>query len=251
MQKTQEIHSILEVSPSKAALGPGDKGYRRYEIAQGLKTSLAAGLGMYPIGIAFGLLVIQYGYEWWAAPLFSGLIFAGSTEMLVIALVVGAAPLGAIALTTLLVNFRHVFYAFSFPLHVVKNPIARFYSVFALIDEAYAVTAARPAGWSAWRLVSMQIAFHSYWVFGGLTGVAIAELIPFEIMGLEFALCALFVTLTLDSCRTKKQIPSLLLAGLSFTIALVVIPGQALFAALLIFLGLLTIRYFFLGKAAK
>ena len=69
---------------------------------------------MYPIGIAFGLLVIQYGYEWWAAPLFSGLIFAGSTEMLVIALVVGAAPLGAIALTTLLVNFRHVFYAFSY-----------------------------------------------------------------------------------------------------------------------------------------
>ena len=221
----------------------GERGYRRYEIAQGIKASLAAGLGMYPIGIAFGLLVIQYRFEWWAAPLFSGVIFAGSTEMLVIALVASSAPLGTIALTTLLVNFRHVFYAFTFPLHVVKNPLARFFSVFSLVDEAYALTAAKPHGWTSWRLVTMQFSFYSYCVLGGLTGVAIAELIPFEIKGLEFALCALFVTLTLDSCRSKKEIPSLLLAGVSFSIALVVVPGQPLFAGLLIFLATLIVRY--------
>ena len=89
----------------------------------------------------------------------------------------------------------------------------------------------------------MQFSFYSYWVLGGLTGVAIAELIPFEIKGLEFALCALFVTLTLDSCRSKKEIPSLLLAGVSFSIALVVVPGQPLFVGLLIFLATLIVRY--------
>jgi 4-azaleucine resistance transporter AzlC len=216
---------------------------RRREIARGVRGSLAAGLGMYPLGIAFGLLVVQAGLPWWVAPALSIAGFAGSLELLLVGMLVAAAPLATVALTTFLVNFRHVFYAFSFPLHVVRNPIARAYSVYALVDEAYAVTAASRESWTPWRLISMQAAFQSYWVGGGLTGVLIASLMPGPLEGLEFALCALFVTLTLDAARTRRQIPSLLLAGLSFAVALVVAPGQVLFAALVLFLVLLLARY--------
>lgn len=217
---------------------------RRTEVAAGIRLSLAAGLGMFPLGIAFGLLVIQAGLPWWVAPALSIAGFAGSLELLLIGMMVGGVPLLTIAVTTFLVNFRHVFYAFSFPLHVVRNPVARGYSVYALIDEAYAVTAARPGEWTGWRLLSMQIAFQCYWVFGGLTGVAIATIIPGPIEGLEFALCALFVTLTLDAARTRRQIPSLLLAGLCFTAAILLVPGAALFTALVLFVVTLTTRYF-------
>lgn len=31
-------------------------------------------------------------------------------------------------MTVLVVNFRHAFYAFSFPLHLVKNPLAKAYA---------------------------------------------------------------------------------------------------------------------------
>src|SRR5699024_5602122 len=152
-------------------------------------------------------------------------------------------PLATIALTVLLVNFRHVFYAFSFPLHVVRHPLARFYSLHALVDEAYAVTAAHPTGWTRYRLLALQAAFHSYWVGGGLVGVAIGSLLPVQIDGLEFALCALFLTLTLDACRTRRAVPSLVLAGLSFGLALVLVPESALFAGMLGFVALLVIRY--------
>jgi 4-azaleucine resistance transporter AzlC len=216
---------------------------RRSEVAKGLRDSLAAGLGMYPLGIAFGLMVVQAGLPWWVAPALSVAGFAGSLELLLIGLMVVATPLATVALTTLLVNFRHVFYAFSFPLHIVKNPIAKAYSVYALIDEAYAVTAASKDTWTPWRLLSMQLAFQCYWVGGGLTGVLAAALMPGPIEGLEFALCALFVTLTLDAARTRRQVPSLLLAGLSFALALVVAPQQALFVGLLLFLALLLTRY--------
>lgn len=198
---------------------------------------------MFPLGIAFGLLVVQAGLPWWIAPALSIAGFAGSLELLLIGMMVAVTPLATIALTTFLVNFRHVFYAFSFPLRVVRHPLARSYSVYALIDEAYAVTAASPGRWTSWRLLSMQIAFQAYWVGGGLTGILLASLLPGHIEGLEFALCALFVTLTLDACRTPAQLPSLLLAGLSFTLAITIAPGSVVFTGLLIFVAALTVRY--------
>lgn len=44
---------------------------RRGEIAAGLRDSLAAGLGMFPLGAAFGMLVVQAGLPWWLAPALS------------------------------------------------------------------------------------------------------------------------------------------------------------------------------------
>lgn len=77
-----------------------------------------------------------------------------------------------------------------FSLHVVRNPIAKFFSVYALTDEAYAVTAAEPKGWTSWRLLALQISFQTYWVGGGILGVLLAGVIPGKIEGLEFALYA-------------------------------------------------------------
>ena len=186
---------------------------------------------------------VQAGLPWWVAPALSVAGFAGSLELLLIGMMVAVTPLATIALTTFLVNFRHVFYSFSFPLHVVKNPVAKAYSVYAMIDEAYAVTAASKENWTGWRLISMQLAFQAYWVGGGLAGVGASALLPAHVEGLEFALCALFVTLTLDAAKTRKQVPSLLLAALSLGTALVVAPGASLFVGLVIFLLLLIVRF--------
>jgi len=198
---------------------------------------------MFPLGVAFGLLVVQSGLPAWVAPALSVFGYAGSLELLMVGLMTAATPLPTIALTTLLVNFRHVFYAFSFPLRAVRNPIARAYSVYALTDESYAVTATRPEIWTGPRLIALQVVFQCYWVGGGLAGIALAQLIPFRIEGLEFALCALFVTLVLDACRTRAEVPSLLLGLASFAIAVLLVPAQALFAAMAIFLVLLAARF--------
>ena len=228
-----------EAQPGAAAAPPR----RRADIAAGVRDSLAAGLGMIPLGVAFGVMVVQAGLSWWVAPALSIAAFAGSLELLLVGLLTGGASLVAIAVTTFFVNFRHVFYAFSFPLHTVRNPVAKAYSVYALIDEAYAVTAASDEPRSPWRLLAMQVAYQCYWVGGGLIGVALGAALPGPIEGLEFALCALFITLTLDACRTRKQVPSLVLAGLSFTVAVVAVPDAALFVGLLLYLGALAVRY--------
>ena len=226
---------------SSTAVAPGN---RRHEILTGLKLGLGPGLGLFPLGIALGLLAIQSGLPSWAVPGLSIFGYAGSLEFLMIDLMTAGTGLVTIAVTTFFVNFRHVFYAFSFPLDVVKNPIAKFYSMHALIDEAYAVTAAHPTGWTAPRLLAMQISMHCYWVFGGLVGIVIARAIPGTIAGLDFALLALFITLTLDAVRTREQLPSLLIATIAFFAAMLITPDQIIFAGMIIFMALLTIRYF-------
>jgi 4-azaleucine resistance transporter AzlC len=169
--------------------------------------------------------------------------FAGSLELLLVGMIASVEPLAAIAVTVFVVNFRHVFYAFSFPRHLVRNRFARLYATYAMIDEAYAVNAALPKSQqSAARLLAMQVACQVYWVGGGLVGVLIASFLPGPIKGLEFALCALFTVLTLDAFRSRREIRSVLLAGASIGIALVIAPGVALLLAMLIFVGLLLVR---------
>jgi len=90
-----------------------------------------------------------------------------------------------------------------------------------MIDEVYAVNAALPKSHqSAARILAMQVACEIYWVGGGLVGVLIASLLPGPIKGLEFALCTLFTVLALDAFRSRRQIPSVMLAGASIGIAL-------------------------------
>lgn len=230
---------------------PGSVKTRDSEIRAGVQASLAAGLGLFPLGIAFGLLVINSGLSWWLAPALSIAVFAGSMELLLVGLLAAATPLATIALTTFLVNFRHVFYAFSFPLRVVHNPVARAYSVYALIDEAWAITNARTSGWTSWRLVSMQVALQLYWVAGGLIGVLVATLIDAPIEGLGFALCALFITLALDAYRTSSQRLPVLMAATGFTIAVLVAPEAALPVGLLLFLAGLVLRHVVVGRRTE
>lgn len=224
------------LQPSPYPAPPPSRGA---EVRTGVRLSLAAGLGLFPLGVAFGMLVVQAGLPAWVAPLFSVVVFAGSVELLLVSLAVAATPLLTIAVTVFLVNFRHVFYAFSFPLRVVRHPLARLYSMGALIDEAYAIAAAHPRGWTAPRLIALQVALHAYWVLGGLAGVAVAWLLPGPVEGLEFALVALFIVLALDAARTRAQAPLVLAAALAVGVGLLVAPGQLLVAAFAVYAAVL------------
>ena len=89
----------------------------------------------------------------------------------------------------------------------------------------------------------MQVLFNLTWVTSALVGVFAGSLIPTQIEGLDFALTALFITLTLDAARTRRELPSVLLAGASFAVAMVVAPGQRMLVALLLFVACLVVRH--------
>lgn len=202
------------------------------DVREVITKSLGGGLGLFPLGVAFGMMVIQAGMPWWMAPLLSIVVYAGSMEVLLVGLLAQVTPVLTIAVTTLLVNSRHLFYAFTFPLRLVRHPLARAYSVYALTDETYSIVSGAPHGWNQRRLVILQALLQGYWVVGGLLGTLVATLLPRPVEGLEFALVALFIVLALDAARTGKELPSVVLAVASLCVGLIAVPRAALLTAL-------------------
>ncbi|KAM9863983.1 AzlC family ABC transporter permease [Leucobacter sp. BZR 635] len=222
------------------------------QAAKGVRDSLGVGIAIFPLGIALGILVVQAGLPMWVAPALSIVIFAGSVELLLVSMLVTATPLITIAVTVFAVNFRHVFYALSFPISRVRPGAARAYSVYALIDEAYATYVLMPPEkLTSARIVTGQLMMQLYWVGGGLLGLAIASALPAPIEGFEFALAATFTVLTLDAVRSKREVPSALLAGLAVAVALAAFPGNSMLAALVCFAALLAVRYAVIARRER
>ena len=206
--------------------------------------TISVGVGMFPLGAAFGLLVVQSGLDWWWAFVFSVLVYAGSMEFLAVGLVVAVTPLPQLALTTFLVNFRHVFYALSFPLHRVHGRAGRLYSMYALTDEAYALTAARPGvPLSSRRILWLQAFCQGYWLAGSVAGALLGSWLAIDLVGLAFTLTALFVVLAMEAVRAERDIPSPVLAFLCALVALAVAPGQLLIVAMSLFVATLFVRF--------
>lgn len=210
-----------------------------------LKDSAGVGLGFLPLGLAYGALVTQSGLDWWWAGLSAALVFAGSFEFLLIGLVTACAPLAAIAVSALLVNVRHAFYALSFPLHRVRGRMGRAYSTYALCDEAYALAAGEQARtWSGRRILSLQFLLHLYWAGSSTAGALLDSLVPGGVTGLDFALTALFAVLALDAVRAlRDDLPTPVLAALSALVARLLLPGQMLLTAFALFTAALMARH--------
>ncbi|MER0101843.1 MULTISPECIES: AzlC family ABC transporter permease [unclassified Corynebacterium] len=217
----------------------------REEIHKGIKDTWAAALGLIPLGLAFGLLMVQSGFSWWWTPIFSIVIYAGSMEFLAISMVTGGVSALSSLLTGFMVNFRHIFYGLTFPRKRINSPVGKAYSTYALTDETYAIVSAlpreeRPTGI---RILSIQIFCQILWVGGGLVGALAGQVIPSSVEGMEFALVALFVVLAMDSFRNNQDLSLPLSAAVLGILAAFITPGQLLMVSLSAYFLLLIIRY--------
>jgi 4-azaleucine resistance transporter AzlC len=215
-----------------------------------LKLVAPVGLGLFPLGIGFGALIIHAGLPWWWAPVFTGLIYAGSLEFLLIPMALAATPLAAVAATALVVNARHVVYALSFPLHRVRGRLARTYATFGLTDEAYALTASSQAQtWTTKRIVVLQLLLQSFWVAGATMGALVGTRLPLDrLQGMDFALTALFVVLAIEAYRAAHDLRTAGLAVLCAVAAQALFPQRMLLVALTLFAGLLVARSTLAGR---
>ncbi|WP_030370441.1 AzlC family ABC transporter permease [Streptomyces rimosus] len=217
---------------------------RRSEAHAAFRESAGAVLGFVPLGLAFGALVTQSGLDWWWAGLSAALAFGGSFEFLLIGLVTAAAPLAAIAVSSFMVNVRHVFYALSFPVHRIPGRLGKTYATFALCDEAYVLATREQArSWPGRRILWMQCFLHAAWAGSAIAGALLGSLIPERVTGLDFALTALFAVLALDAVRDLRgelSIPGLAL--LSALGARLLFPGEMLLAAFALFAAALLAR---------
>ncbi|MGC2865441.1 AzlC family ABC transporter permease [Corynebacterium glutamicum] len=213
------------------------------EIRGGIGETLTVGLGLIPLGLAFGLLMVQTGFAWWWTPIFSFVIYAGSMEFLAIGMVTaGIGPFSA-AVAGFMVNFRHIFYGLTFPRYRIKSGAGRAYSTYALTDESYAIVSARPPGdISGTRVLTIQILCQALWVIPGIIGALVGQVLPDDLKGMDFALTALFVVLAWEAFKNNKDYSLPLFAVVLALVSGVVAPEQMLVIALTTYFVILLLR---------
>ena len=171
-----------------------------------LRKSIPVFFGFLFLGIAFGIVLQSSGYGWPWALMFSGLIYAGSMQFALIPLIGAGTPLHTIALMTLLVNSRHLFYGLSF-VDMYRGMGKKYpYMIFSLTDETYSVLCSCKGDMELAErdhAAAFYIsALHQlYWVAGSLIGAVTGELLSFDTAGIDFAMTALFVVILVDQLK--------------------------------------------------
>ena len=202
--------------------------------------------GYIVLGIGFGILLRDAGYGVLWAFAMSLLIYAGSMQFVCVSLLAGGASLLAAALTTVMVNARHLFYSISM---IERYQSAKYkpYLIFALTDETYSIlsdgTAPEGVDPDLYRLL-VSAFDHCWWVTGSVLGSVLGSVIPFSTRGIEFSMTALFIaSFTEQWLTTRNHIPAL--TGLLSTLVCLLLFGSDRFlipAMLLITLILTLLR---------
>ena len=183
------------------------------------------------LGFGFGIVMHQSGYGGFWPVAMSLFIYAGSMQYMAVGLLTGGASILTTALTTLVVNARHLFYGISM-IDAYKNTGKKKpYLIFALTDETYSLVSQNQA--------PEDIPLHTYcllvslfdqcwWVGGTILGALAGDLLPLNFEGIEFVLTALFVTIFVEQwISTKNHFPAI--TGLAATTVCLMLFGKDVF----------------------
>ena len=147
----------------------------RKEMAYALRRTVPVACGYIFLGMAFGVLLSEAGYGPVWALCSSLFVYAGSMQFIMVSLLAAGAPVYTVAVTTFLVNARHIFYGLGM-LEKFRGLGRRFpYMAFALTDETYSVLCSMdaPTGMD-WADCAFYVSMFDqcYWVLGSLLGLA-------------------------------------------------------------------------------
>ena len=180
-----------------------------------LTATLPVMAGYLILGFGFGIIMKANGFSIALVTAMSVFIYAGSMQYVAIGLMTGGASLVTTALTTLMVNIRHLFYGISMLEKYQRTGKAKPYLIFSLTDETYSLvcgelTNIAPENRSRYCLL-VSLLNHLYWVAGTAAGAAASALFRFNSQGIDFALTALFLTVFTDQWLTaRKRGPALI-----------------------------------------
>ncbi len=190
-------------------------------------TTIPIMLGYLFVGIAFGMLFQEKGYNFLWAALMSILVYAGSMQFVAINFFTGGVSLFTVALMTFLVNIRHVFYGLSMLDKFREMRKKKLYMIFSLTDETYSLLCSVdiPPGVSKEDfLFSIALLNQLYWIVGSIIGSLAGSLIFFNTSGIDFAMTALFVVIFTEQwLSSKNHLPALI--GFIATLAFLIILG--------------------------
>lgn len=195
------------------------RGYR-YALKKAFPYTIPVLTGYLFIGIAFGVMYAEKGYNFLWAVLMSLLVYAGSGQYLAVNFFVPGISFLHVIFMTLMVNIRHIFYGISLLERFHSMGKKRWYMIFALTDETYSLlcTTKVPKDVDQEKfLFAIAMLDQSYWVIGSAIGGLAGTLIPFNSEGIDFAMTALFVVIFTEQWMDRKnRVPEMIGVAAAF-----------------------------------
>ena len=172
------------------------------------------------IGMAFGVMIQEKGYNFLWAILMSVLCYAGSGQYLAVHFFAPVVSLLQVTFMEFMLNIRHIFYGLSLLERFAKMGKKRLYMIFSLTDETYSLlcTTKIPEGIDEGKfLFAIASLDQVYWVAGSIIGAVAGSVLPFNSEGIDFAMTALFVVIFIEQWLDKKnRIPEIIGVAAAF-----------------------------------
>ncbi len=211
--------------------------------------SLPVLMGYLPLGMAFGILFSkELSLNWYYGILISILIFTGAGQFLLVSLIASYTGFLEIAIASFLLNIRHIFYSLAITDEIKKFGITKYYILFGLTDETFAVLKASKASLNLSQKELEKNYFyitlfnHCYWIIGSGIGIFLGNTLGFKPDGVEFMLTALFSVLTLSLLQNSSSKKPFYIGLFLGIVGLAVFPSEY-FLLLSIFCGIFLLLF--------
>ena len=208
--------------------------------------SLPILMGFFPVGIAYGILMQNAGYNFVWSGFTSLIVFAGSLQMLMVSFFQSDISLLTVTVTALLLNSRHIFYGLSFIEKFESYGKWKWFLIYGLPDESYSLLCSyKPIDGveEKWVHIFSTAFIWLYWIVFSTLGGIVGSLIPFDTTGIDFALTALFIVILVEQIRSADTplpaviaVASSLLSILIFGVGNFLLPSLTVTAILLVVL---------------
>lgn len=221
---------------------------RKSLFKKAIKLTLPILAGYTVLGIGYGMILVSKGIDPIWAFLQSIVIYGGTLQYVGVGLIVNSVSLFSVAITSMLICARHLFYGISMIDKFKGAGYLTAYLSFALTDETYSLLVADTENLGDKDRLKYYFYIclldHIYWVFGACLGAFLGSVLKFNSKGMDFVLTALFVTIFIDQWEKNPHHLSAILGLLLSTLALILMGPQNFLipAMILILIALFVVR---------
>ena len=189
------------------------------EFKNGCLQEIPLQLGVFPFGIAYGILGIEVGLTNIQTFLLSIIIFAGVSQIVFAQLFSTFTPSFMIVGTIGIVNLRHILYGVSLSSYLKKLSLKwRIILSYLITDEAFAISYKRfseekKTKYMHFHLLGSGITLWISWQISTLIGIFIGPSIP-NSLNLEYVIPLSFIAIVVVSINTKIKLIVFIMSAL-------------------------------------
>lgn len=224
---------------------------KRDKLLPALKISFPMIIGYFILGIAYGFLMQQANLNIIWTFLMSSLVFAGALQYAAIPLLTGVFQPFVAFFLALAINVRHIFYGLSIDSRYSGSIIKKILLFFTMADEAFSINISTTPKQNINQqdfYLTVSITGYLSWITFTMLGHLLSSTISISLIGLEFALPALFYVMFLSMYQQKEKRPIMIIGVIATLFSLYVSSGYMF--VIVAMLSILT-ALFFVDKKDK